>query len=220
MNKRNTSTSIRAFLLAGMTLLLGACATGPKITVSQPLSEGADSPYEKFLVVALFSSFDARRYLEEETVKRLKAQGVDAVRSTSMMDTRTPVVAQTFLDMIDEVGADALILTQLTGAGADIKEKDAGKPRESYNYWPTYYYNVFQVEVVEYVEPPRISIDWRLVLATQVFSVQTRKPVWAIDASSKFTEQQEDGLDYSIFEDEAEGIVSHMVRDGLLAPQP
>ena len=210
---------IRTILLSFSAILQSACAPGPQVTVSPPLSDDADAPYDKILVVALFDSFDSRRYLEEEIVKRLQALGVDAVRSTSMMDTRTPVVAQTFIDMVKEVGADAVTLTQLTGARAESKEEDAGRPQASYNYWPTYYYNVFEVQVTEYVEPPRITVDWSLVLATQVFSVKTREPVWAIDASSQFTEIEEDGLDYNIYVNEAEAIVRHMQRDGLIVPK-
>ena len=48
-----------------------------------------------------------------------------AVRSTSMMDTRTPVVRQTFIDMIEEVGADALLLTQLTQHDMEQSAADA-----------------------------------------------------------------------------------------------
>ena len=89
-------------------MMLGAagCATGPTVTVSQPLAESADAPYRNVLVVCLFSSFDARRYLEDEIVKRLEGLGISAVASTSMMDSRTPVVPKTFIDMVDEVGAE------------------------------------------------------------------------------------------------------------------
>ena len=82
--------------------------------------------------------------------------------------------------------------------------------------WPTYYYNVFQVELTEYVEPTRLQTEHSLVLATEVLSVSTEKPVWAIDAASEFVVVQEDGLDYQIFVREARAIVDYMARDGLV----
>jgi len=205
----------RSPLPAIFALLVSACSTGPQVVVSQPLLEEADAPYDNILVVALFSSFDARRYLEEETVERLKALGISAVRSTSLMDTRTPVVAQTFIDMVDETGADALLLTQLTSYGAQQEAVDT-RPEATVNYWPTYYYNVFAVELTEYVEPPRLQIAHSLVLATQLYSVATREPVWGIESISNFVEIEEDGLKYSVFEDEAEAIVRQMRRAGLV----
>jgi len=218
MNLNVVERRVRSALVAGSILFLGACAAGPQVTVSQPLSGSADAPYEKILVIALFSSFDSRRYLETEVSDRLNALGVSAVPSTSMMDTRTPVIAQTFIDMVDEIGADAVLLTQLTSHGAEASAESA-RPEATMNYWPTYYYNVFEVQLTEYVEPPRINIEHSLVLATEAISVQSRDPVWAIDSTSKFVQVEEDGLDYSIYTKEADAIVNRMTRDGLVKKQ-
>jgi len=194
-------------------VLLAACASGSKIVSTQPLADSADVPYRKVLVVALFDSFDARHYLEKEIVNQLAERGVTAVASTSMMNSRTPVVPKTFIDMVKEIGADSVILTQLTSHEADTRAKDA-RPRATYNYWPTYYFNVFSVELTEYVEPPRLLTTHSLVLATQLFSVKSREPVWGIESKPVFTEVQENGLDYQIFVDEATSIVRRLSRDG------
>lgn len=195
---------------------LTACASGPSVTVSQPLETDADAPYEKTLVVALFSSFDARRFLEEEIVKRLEERGVEAVRSTSMMNTKTPVTAQTFIDMVQEIGADSVLVTQLTAYNIEASAKDA-RPESTWNYWPTYYYNVFEVELTEYVEPKIINMQHDLVLATQMFSVSARKPVWGMDSRAHFTEVVEEGFDYGIFGREADAIVGQLVRNRVVA---
>jgi hypothetical protein len=207
---------VQRITVAALTMMLiSACASGPQVTLRQSLSETASVPYDTVLVIALFSSFDSRRYLEEEVADRINMRGSTAIPSTSMMDTRTPVVAQTFIDMVRETGADAVVLTQLTSHGAS-KEEVPARPQATYNYWPTYYFNVFEVQLTEYVEPPRLNIEHSLVLATQVISAETREPVWGIEASSIFTEIQEDGLDYSIYTDEADAIVRHLRRDGLI----
>ena len=39
---------------------------------------------------------------------------------------------------------------------------------------------------------------------------------WAIDSRSVFVEVQEDGLDYSVFVNEATAIVNQMSRDGVV----
>jgi hypothetical protein len=210
-----TRTPVRALFSAVLVLTLASCA-GTQTTVTHPLSETADAPYDKILVVSLFSSFEARRWLETEIVKALSEQGVTAVRSTSMMNTLTPVVPQTFIDMVNETGADAVVLTQLTSLAAEVEQKSA-RPQATYNYWPTHYWNVFEVEVTEYSEPPRLNVAHSLVLATQVFSVASREAVWGMDSRSKFVEVEEDGLDYQVFVNEARGIVRSLSRDGLIA---
>ena len=211
---RKTGIVILTMLFATV-LGTSACSTVPVVSVTRHLDEDADAPYKRILIVTLFDSFDARRYLEDEIVSHLAELGVSAVASTSTMDTKTPVSSETFLKMIVEIGADSLLLTQLTSHYTNHAEIDA-RPQATYNYWPTYYYNVFQVELTEYVEPPRLETEHSLVLASQVFSVKTREPVWAIESQSVFVEIQEDGLDYRIFVDEANAIVRRMKRDKVV----
>ena len=122
---------IRKSGLLAVAMLLNACA-GTQVTHVQPLSEAADAPYGDVLVVALFKSFDARRYLEKEIVRQLEAKGVSAVASTSRMDTRTPVTRKTFRDMTDELGSDSGLVTQLVAVDTKDKRRDA-HPESTYN---------------------------------------------------------------------------------------
>ena len=202
-------------LLLGLTTLLASCSSVLEVDETQKFKGSAEAPYQKILVVALFDSFDARRYLETEIVDALAKEGTAAVRSTSMMKSTTPIVRQTFIDMIDEIGADALLLTQLTAIKVDATEQDV-RPQATYNYWPTYYWNVWSVELTEYVEPPRTLLDHDIVLATQAFSVAEQAPVWGIETRSQFTEIEEEGLDYQVFVDEANAVVRNMKRTGLI----
>jgi hypothetical protein len=197
---------------------LFACASSKQVKISQELSDSADAPYKNILVVALFESYDGRRYLEMEVVNELSRRGTEAVRSTSMMDSRTPVNRETFLAMVEKIGADAVLLTQLTSHDAVVSQKDA-RPEATYNYWPTYYYNVFSVELTEYVEPPRQEAEHSLILATQLFSVASREPVWGMESISVIIEKQEDGLNQKVYVQEAQAIVGAMSRGGVIAPK-
>jgi len=182
----------------------------------QQLSASADVPYEKILVVSLFNSFDARRYLESEIVRELSIQGVEAVASTSLMDTRTPVTRQTFVDMVERLDSDAVLVTQLVSLNSDATMKDMS-PESTYNIRQTYYYNVWSVELKEYVEPQSLELEHSLVLATQLFSAQDREPVWAIESKSSIVQDFSVGQDYSVVVDEAKAITRSMSQDGLIA---
>ena len=196
-------------LLAYLTLIvgIGACASGPQITTVQMVSPSADVPYEKILVVSLFKSFDARRYLEKETVRELSIQGVNAVASTSLMDTRTPVTRKTFTDMVDSLGSDAILITHLVSLDTESSMKDAN-PQATYNIRPTYYYNVYSVELTEYVEPQSLELEHILVLATQLYSAKSREPIWAIESRSNIVQDFSVGQDYSVIVDEAVAITT------------
>jgi len=186
------------------------------VTTTVPFADAVDAPYKKVLVIFLAESFDSRRYLEMEIVKQLSASGVDAVRSTTMMDSRTPATRNTFLEMVRETGADAVLVTQIADLRSTGEVVDMN-PESTYNFRPTYYYNVWSVELAEYKEPPAVDFEHDLALATQLYSVQSKDVVWAIESKSHIVQKFDDGRDYQIYVDEAKAIVNSLVRAGLVA---
>jgi len=196
-------------------MVLAACSGTPQVSTVQKLSASADAPYDNLLVVALLDSFDMRRYLEKEIVKTLSARGVNAVASTSLMDSRTPATRETFLGMVEELESDAVLVSQLASLETKAKMKDMN-PEVSYNVRPTYYFNVWNVEQEEYIEPQGLELKHSLVLATQLYSVRTLEPVWGIEAKSKLKVDYAHRGDYSIIVAEAVAITRHLSRDGLI----
>ncbi len=205
----------KAICIFGLSFALGACAGDSRVTETHDLAAAPDAPYKNVLVIFLANSFDARRYLETEIVNKLAERGTHAVRSTSMMNSRVPVTRQTFQAMVDKIGADAVLITQLanlqtTGTVVDMN------PQATYNFRPTYYYNVFSVELTEYVEPQAVNYEHKLSLATQLYSVQAKDAVWAMESNSNIKVAFDEGPDYSIFVDEAGAIVTQLHRSGLI----
>jgi len=206
---------MRKFVILVAIAFLCACA-GPQVTREQALSDTADAPYQNVLVISLFESFDARRYLENALVKELTERGVTAVASTSLMNTKTPVTRQTFLAMVEEKGSDAVLISQLANYDSKVKKKDA-RPESTHIVRPTYYYNVWSVELTEFVEPQFLKFEHSIQLATQMYSVSSHEAVWAISSKSKIVENRETRGDTSFIADEAKAIVRFLSRDGLLA---
>lgn len=212
-----TSSNSRkiSVLVVLLTSLLASCA-GPQVTTTQKLTEAADAPYENVLVIFLAESFDSRRYLETEIVKKLAENGTKSVRSTSMMDTKTSVTRQTFEDMVDKINADAVLVTQIADLRSTGEVVDMN-PQATYNFRPTYYYNVWSVELAEYKEPQAVDFEHELSLATQLYSVQAKDVVWAIESNSNIIQDFDDGRDYSIYVDEATAIVTSLEQGGLIS---
>ena len=206
----------RVWLIVWVAAALGACSTGPQVTRTQNVSESVEAPYENILVIALSTSFDSRRYLEKEVVKKLAGLGTQAVASTSMMNTRTPVTRQTFLAMVEKIEADAVLVTQLVSLRSKGTMTDMN-PEATYNFRPTYYYDVWSVDVEEYVEPQAVDYEHSLVLATQLYSVLNRDVVWAIESKSKIEQDFDEQLNYSIYVDEANAITTNLSKDGLIS---
>jgi hypothetical protein len=196
-------------------IMLAACA-GPKVTTTVPFADAVDAPYKNVLVIFLAESFDSRRYLEMEIVKKLSETGVAAVRSTSLMDTKTPATRKTFLDMVTKVNADAVLVTQIADLRSQGEVVDMN-PQATYNFRPTYYYNVWSVELTEYEEPQAVDFEHDLALATQLYSVSSKDVVWAIESNTHIMQKFDEGPNYQIYVDEAKTIVNSLVKAGLVA---
>lgn len=207
---------INKLLFIGVALSMSACATGPTITTVQELSDSADVPYGNVLVVSLFSSFDMRRYFEKELVREMSDLGIKAVASTSLMDSRTPVVRQTFVDMVKALGSDAVLVTQMVSFESAGKMKDMN-PESTHNIRETQYYNVWSVELAEYTEPQGLELKHSIVLATQMFSARTQEPVWAIESTSRIIQDFDKWGDFSAIEHETKAIGKRLLRDGLIS---
>ena len=205
----------RVLLLLGIATVLVACSSAPQITRTQELSESADTPYQKILVVTLLSSFDSRRFVEEAIVAQLADRGTDSVRSTSLMDTRTPVVRATFQEMVDNLDADAVLVTQLVSLRSEGSFVDMS-PEATVNLRPTGYWNVFSVDTTEYVEPQGVDFDHSLELLTELYSVQNKETVWGIVSKSNFTLGFDRTRDISVVNNEAKAIARYLSRDGVI----
>jgi hypothetical protein len=199
-----------------LAILLSACAGGTQVTRVQDVSESANTPYKKVLVIALLSSYDGRRYLEKEVTLQLAEKGTDAVASTTMMDTTTPETRETFLAQVDKIGADGVLIIQLVDVTTEMTVKDA-RPQATYNFRPTYYYNVWSVDLTEYVKRPGLEFANSLVMATQIYDVSDREPVWGIESRFDIVQNIDQTWSYTVFIDQAKSITSHLRRDGLIA---
>lgn len=207
---------IRKLITVGTCVALTACAS-TSVTQVKKLAPEADVPYDNVLVISLFKSFDARRILEKELVNALEKRGVTAVASTSRMDSRTPATRETFLAMVEDLGSDAVLVTQLVSLDSEAKLKDM-RPESTYNLRQTYYFNVWNVELTEYAEPQGLDLKHSLRLATQVYSAKQLEAVWAIESQTEILSAFDRRGDLSFVADEARAIVSHVSRDGLLSP--
>ena len=206
-----------AWLFIGVTIAFSVCSAKPRITTIQEVSESADAPYDNILVIALFEKYDTRRRLEKDIVRNLSEQGVNSVASTSMMTTKTPMTRQTYLAMVDKLDSDSALVTQLVDIESKVSLEDSASPEATWNVRPTYYFNVWNVELTEYMEPKSLEIKGTLMLATQLYSAHNGESVWAIESKIKVKEQSGARQNYMISVDEAKAIVKRLSKEKLIA---
>lgn len=203
-----------AVLCCGV-LLTTACS-GPQVKRVQELADDSGAPFENILVVTLFAEYGARKTLEKRIVSLLAERGTKSVASTSMMDTRTPMTREVYIAMIDKIGADAVLVTQLVSVDSEMKAVDAS-PETTVEVRPTYYFNVWNVNVTEYVEPQFLYDAGTANIATRMLSVAKEDAVWAIESTIEFAREVGVPRDFVAHDVESELIVKNLARDGLIA---
>jgi len=92
------------------------------------------------------------------------------------MNTRTPVTRETFLEMVENLDADAVLVTQLVSLRSQGTVRDMS-PEATVNRRPTGYWNVFGVDTTEYVESQAVDFEHSLVLRIDLYSVLNKEIV-------------------------------------------
>jgi hypothetical protein len=206
----------RLLLLLGIATVLGACSSAPQVTRTQELSGSADTRYKNTLLITLLLSFDSRRVVEESVVSQLAERGASAVASTSLMNTLSPVNREKFLEKVENLDADAVLVTQLVSLRSQGTVRDMS-PEVTVNLRSTGYWNVFSVDTTEYVEPQAVDFEQTLVLRIDLYSVLNKETVWGIESRSNFTLGFDRTRDISVVDNEAKAIARYLSRDGVIA---
>ncbi|MEE4185758.1 MAG: hypothetical protein V2J12_08325 [Gammaproteobacteria bacterium] len=213
----NQPIARRVSMLAGIACatLIAGCSSGPRISRTQPLAADAAVPFEHVLVIAVFESFDSRMNLEKELVKNLAASGTRATAATASLKTTTVVNRDLILKMLESIPADAVLVTQIASQASTMGVRTAN-PEVTRNITPTYYFNVWEVEVTEYIEPPSMEVTSDLVLATQLYQVSDQQPVWAIESKGTIVKDVRRPGYFEFIVKEAAAIARAMQRDGVV----
>mgnify|MGYP001146144010 CR=1 FL=1 len=111
--------------------------------------------------------------------------------------------------------ADAVLVTQIASQASTMGVR-AANPEVTRNITPTYYFNVWEVEVTEYIEPPSMEVKSDLVLATQLYQVSDQQPVWAIESRGTIVKDVRRPGYFEFIVKEAAAIAQAMQRDGVV----
>ncbi len=216
------SLSIRYWLIIASTLVLSACANMSNMastTRIQPLDSAAVVPYQKLLILGVFESFEHRSLLERAVVQDIRNINVDAVAvaATSMMKTTTPLNTETVLAIIEESGVDAVLVTQLMNMSDSATKVKSRSPQASWKVRPTYYFNVWDVRLTEYMEPQYMETEMSVVLRTELFVKESKEQVWAIETKAEVVKDSSRPDHHPLANSQAADIVKFLKADGIIS---
>lgn len=198
-----------------LSVLIGGCASGPKITSLPAEAEPVDAPYTNVLVVSLFKSVKTRKRFENEVVSQLSARGVEATAMTSVQSSGDTLDRDAVLRQVQRLGADAVLVTQLLSLDSNLKEKKQS-PFGGYKFRTTPYHNVYGVETVIYDKLPLTEMVYDAAVRTDLYAASSKKTVWSMGSERHVEYDAEQPVNYINVIDEAQVVVRRLAKKKLI----
>ena len=109
-----------------------------------------------------------------------------------------------------------MLVTQLvdkTKSKTKVKERN---PQTSYKVNETFFWNVWDVQVVEYMEPEYLETKLSVDLITELYQVDSQQRVWAIESKAKIVKDLSRPDYYPFIDSDAAKIVARMRSEGII----
>ena len=212
--------------LAGASLLFGLLSgcSGP-LSVESKWGEGVPrgQSFDNYLIVGVTTEYNVRCRFERLLAARMRENNVTATTSCSFMNPEDPLTVEGITPAIKEIGADAVLVTELLGRQAELVEGGTSESRGEAYYKPvgygyTYrypYYGGYGMPVattyVDFrVEQSVFEVEESVAIATSLFETSEAVMVFAVKTTAYKRRTREEILDLI-----TQGITDRLRRDGL-----
>jgi len=190
-------------LLPLISLLFLTACTGTSV-VRDWHDDDFDKAYSNFFIIAISDSQQNRRIFENLLVGELKALGVDATPSYSLISSRETIDRDTVVAAIREsdIDFDAVLVTYLVDTETEVHYQDS-PITETYSGSPDT--NMLSSTLIG--TRGRYNVDEIIELKNDLYDVAARELVWSINTRTRGAES----IDELIVE------VTESIRDELLS---
>ena len=211
--------------LAAAVVGLGACAQTVKLNSTWSEDAGGQPPFERVMVVAVSPDTNQRCAFEGFLATRIREGGSVAMPSCRALAPGQPLTRESVELAIAEHGIDAVVVTFLVAASAEVREGGTSETRGDAYYKPTgfgwvdpYYYGgaygVYGVPVV-YGEfqtaDPLTTLEGAAEIATLVY--RTRDAALVYELTTKASELESS---VSAFAEITGPVAERLRRDGVI----
>jgi hypothetical protein len=192
-------------LLLVAALLLGACASTSLVNQWKS-PDFSGPPLHKVLVVGVTNQPSVRRVFEDEFAAALRAAGVQAVQSYTVIGQDGQAEQSVLEQALGKVGADAVLVTRL------VRREQQTQVTPSYYPPPAMgFYGWYSSAWVGYYEPPSVYTYDVVTVDTSLYSPPRSKLLWSgITETFAPTDVKKSTADY------AKVIIGALRKDGFL----
>ena len=198
-----------AFALSA-SLIFFSC-TPTKITETWKDDGYRGAPFSDLFVIGVAKEEKTRRSFENKFVEKLKAAGIQAVASSSVMESDQKIEKAAILAAIEKLDIDAVLITRLIS----LKEEEIRSPSTSEYGRPDDYQGRYSSDystAYGYAhQPAQYTTSVRVGLETKLYDAGTEKLIWA--ATSKTANPKSN---IKLFDSVIEALVRDLKKNKLL----
>lgn len=190
-------------------IILTACAT-TKLTGSYKNESLSGKKFQHILVIGSAKQPDIRKQFEDEFVRQLEAQKIQAIASYTIITADQMLDRDVISAKISNLGVDGVIVTRMTG----LKKKRAVESGSTYRV-PYAYYNQMHEYYKKGFEDSEgqspLTTHKVISLETNIYSAETKKLTWATASDVEV----QDKLN-KLIKDFIKAVVSEMKSDKVI----
>lgn len=184
MNHLTVITRGMLAVLAGVLYLAGCSSTSLVGSWTDPQFQGP--PIRKILVMGVSEEGRTRRIFEDEFARQLKARGIEAVPSYTLIPQNGKVPEETVTDAVRKSGAEAILMTRVVEATTETAvmpgyTRTTVTPalghRSSLGFHPNFYGHYSSVWTT--YRPPTVTEFRVWTLETDLWSVSREQQIWS-----------------------------------------
>ena len=193
-----------------VSLLFFSCST-TKITETWKDPRYRGAPFSDLFVIGVAKEENTRRSFENKFAEKLRAAGVQAVASSSVMKSDQKIEKATILAAIEKLDIDAVLVTRLISLKEEeIRSPPAGDYGDPDDYHGRYYSD-YNRAYDDAHQPAQYTTSVRVGLETKLYDVKTEKLIWA--ATSKTANPKSK---IKLFDAVIEALVKDLKKNKLL----
>jgi hypothetical protein len=195
-----------ATLAISASLIFCSC-TPTKITETWKDDGYRGAPFSDLFVIGVAKEEKTRRSFENKFVEKLKAAGIQAVASSSVMESDQKIEKTAILAAIEKLEIDAVLVTRLIS----LKEEEIRSPSTSEYGRPDDYQGRYSSDYGYAHQPAQYTTSVRVGLETKLYDAGTERLIWA--ATSKTANPKSN---IKLFDSVIEALVQDLKKNKLL----
>ena len=197
------------FIIAFCAVLTGCSAsTGTVKSSGMAAYEGA--AFTNILVIGVAHDYNGRARFERLLVSKLAEHDVAAVAYYRAMGGNKPIDRESIRHLVETKGFDAVLITRVLNRDNDAAMKSGSVATKS-TRMNEGALQLFRYDYEELNEPATLSVEMSVKLSSELFDVESRNLVWAIESEISKKEMVNQLVD-----DAATTIVRRLKKDGLI----